>query len=58
VVWSGDGTPRTPAQFAAELGDALVTPGLHELDVAVALDDTRLLLEAAGPVVAWGGLEP
>jgi thiamine pyrophosphate-dependent enzyme len=56
VTWSSDATPRSPEQLAGALTDALTRPGVHEIDVAVALDDTRLLLEAAGPVVAWGGL--
>jgi thiamine pyrophosphate-dependent acetolactate synthase large subunit-like protein len=57
VVWSEDATRRSPEELGAALTDALATPGLHEIDVAVALDDTRHLVEAAGPVVAWGGLE-
>jgi hypothetical protein len=56
VTWSTGATRRSAEQLAAGLIDALARPGLQELDVAVALDDTRLLLDAAGPVVAWGGL--
>jgi hypothetical protein len=56
LTWSATATPLSPEAFAAGLTDALARPGLHELDVAVALDDTRLLIAAAGPVVAWGGL--
>jgi hypothetical protein len=34
-----------------------VTEGVTVVDVPVALDDTRLLVDAAGDVVAWGGID-
>jgi hypothetical protein len=33
-----------------------MTSGVHTIEVPVALEDTALLVEAAGAVVAWGGL--
>ncbi len=56
VTWSPDGPRLAPGEYAAALAAALATPGVTTVDVAVALDDTDILVEAAGRVVAWGGL--
>jgi thiamine pyrophosphate-dependent acetolactate synthase large subunit-like protein len=56
VVWGDAGRLRTVDDHAARLHEALVTSGVTRVDVPVALEDTELLVEAAGPVVAWGGL--
>ena len=56
VVWTEHGSLRDVDEHRQRLGDALeaLTPML--LEVPVALDDTALLVDAAGEVVAWGGL--
>ena len=56
MTWSPDGPRLAPGEYAAALAAALATPGVTTVDVAVALDDTDILVEAAGRVVAWGGL--
>jgi hypothetical protein len=38
------------------LSDALAASGPSVIDVPVSLSDTQLLIDAAGDVVAWGGL--
>jgi thiamine pyrophosphate-dependent acetolactate synthase large subunit-like protein len=56
IGWSEDG----PSVRASELGPAVEAAlGARRpavLEVAVCATDTRLLVEAAGEVVAWGGL--
>jgi hypothetical protein len=42
---------------AERLAAALEAPGVTIVDVPVALEDTRLLVEAAGDVIAWGGID-
>jgi hypothetical protein len=56
VVWGEAGSFRSVDDHAARLRDALATGGVTRLDVPVALEDTDLLVEAAGQVIAWGGL--
>ena len=56
VAWGERGNVRVAADHRALLIDALAAPGPVAVDVPVALDDTALLIEAAGDVVAWGGL--
>jgi thiamine pyrophosphate-dependent acetolactate synthase large subunit-like protein len=52
-VWGSDAAPRSPAARADELTRALHHPGVSVLATAVDLDLTEVLVEAAGPVVAW-----
>ena len=57
-VWGGDG-PLAAAGDHGELVRAAIDqvaaePSVVTLDLPVALDDTRLLVEVAGEVVAWG----
>jgi hypothetical protein len=55
-VWSEDGSlPRADAH-AGRLAAALAAASPAVLEVPVCVDDTERLVEAAGPVVAWGGL--
>jgi len=56
VVWGSIGRLRRADEHRAEIAAALGAPGVTTLEIPVALDDTRLLVEAAGDVVAWGGL--
>ena len=56
VVWHAAGTLHDADEHSAGLRDALASPGCTRVDVPVELGDTQMLLEAAGPVVAWGGL--
>jgi hypothetical protein len=56
VVWSATGRLRDVDEHSARVHAALADPGPTRVDVPVALDDTELLIEAAGDVVAWGGL--
>jgi thiamine pyrophosphate-dependent acetolactate synthase large subunit-like protein len=57
VVWGDAGTLLDAADHAARLAAALEAPGVTVVEVPVALDDTRLLVDAAGDVVAWGGID-
>lgn len=56
VVWGGRGRLRVAAEHHRRLADALASPGLAMLEVPIGLDETNLLVQAAGDVVAWGGL--
>jgi thiamine pyrophosphate-dependent acetolactate synthase large subunit-like protein len=56
VVWGEAGRLRSVDDHAARLQEALRTAGVTRVDVPVAIDDTELLVDAAGSVVAWGGL--
>ena len=56
VVWGSRGRLRGADEHRARIADALGTPGVTTLEIPVALEDTSLLIEAAGAVVAWGGL--
>jgi thiamine pyrophosphate-dependent acetolactate synthase large subunit-like protein len=56
VVWGSRGRLGGADEYRLLIAEALGTPGVTTLEVPVALDDTRLLVEAAGDVVAWGGL--
>jgi hypothetical protein len=57
-VWGGDGPLASAADHAVDLRAALDRAAAERtavpLDVPVALADTRLLVEVAGEVVAWG----
>jgi len=56
IVWSDGGRLRVVEEHAARLADALAAPGASMLEVPVNFDETIRLVEAAGDVVAWGGL--
>ena len=56
VVWGAHGRLDTAEQHRQVIADALAAPGPTVVEVPIALDDTALLVEAAGEVVAWGGL--
>jgi hypothetical protein len=55
-AWSAQGHLAHADQHRAQLAAALTAGRPQVLDVPVCLDDTDLLLAAAGDVVAWGGL--
>jgi len=55
VAWSADGPRRSPAEFAAALR-AAVDGGPALVETAVDIAETDRLVDAAGAVVAWGGL--
>ncbi len=57
AVWVPEGRLADADAHRAELGAALAAGTPKVLEVPVCLDDTRLLVAAAGPVVAWGGLD-
>jgi len=56
-VWGGEpASPlATPAERIRRLADALADPKCCRLEVPVDFSFTRVLVEVAGPVVAWGG---
>jgi hypothetical protein len=56
VQWGADGDLASVDAHRERLADAIAAAGVTDLNVPVALEDTALLLEAAGKVVAWGGL--
>jgi len=56
VEWGMTGSLRNVDEHQARVRDALVAGGFVRIAVPVDLRDTRLLVEAAGDVVAWGGL--
>lgn len=53
VVWTLDAPARNAEQHRAALAETLARPGVTVLPVAVDLAATQLLLDAAGPLVAW-----
>jgi hypothetical protein len=57
VVWGETGRLRAVDDHVTRLHEALRSHGVTRVDVPVAIEDTRLLVEAAGGVVAWGGLD-
>jgi hypothetical protein len=57
VVWGEAGRLRAVEDHATQLHEALHSPGVTRVDVPVAINDTQLLVDAAGSVVAWGGLD-
>jgi hypothetical protein len=57
VVWVPSAELGEAAAHRRALEAALSTRGVTVLEVPVALEDTRLLLAAAGDVVAWGGID-
>jgi hypothetical protein len=57
VVWGEAGRLRAVDDHATRLHEALQSKGVTRVDVPVAIEDTQLLVDAAGSVVAWGGLD-
>jgi thiamine pyrophosphate-dependent acetolactate synthase large subunit-like protein len=55
-IWEGDAPLDRVEEHAASLAAAFATPGVTQLSVPVDASDLRLLIEAAGRVVAWNGL--
>jgi Thiamine pyrophosphate enzyme, central domain len=55
-VWSAGGPVRRADDHLAQLEAAAREPGVSIVDVPVDASLTRKLVDAAGPVVAWGGL--
>ena len=56
VVWGSHGRLQGADEHRSRIADALGASGVTTLEIPVALEDTELLVEAAGAVVAWGGL--
>lgn len=55
-VWSTGGPVRRAEDHVNQLQAAVTEPGVTIVDLPVDLSLTRKLVDAAGPVVAWGGL--
>jgi hypothetical protein len=55
-VWGAGGPLRRAADHLENLEAAASEPGVSIVDVPVDASLTRKLVDAAGPVVAWGGL--
>jgi thiamine pyrophosphate-dependent acetolactate synthase large subunit-like protein len=55
-VWDPGGAVRRAEDHLEHLSAALREPGVTIVDVPVDVSITRKLVDAAGPVVAWGGL--
>jgi hypothetical protein len=55
-VWGAGGPVRRAEDHVAQLQAAVTEAGVTIVDVPVDLSLTRKLVDAAGPVVAWGGL--
>ena len=55
-VWSAGGPVRRADDHLEQLQAAVREPGVTIVDVPVDTSLTRRLVDAAGPVVAWGGL--
>jgi len=55
-VWGASGPVRRADDHVAQLQQAVGEPGVTIVDLPVDLSLTRKLVDAAGPVVAWGGL--
>ena len=55
-VWGSGGPVRRADDHVAQLHAAVGDSGVSIVDVPVDLSLTRKLIDAAGPVVAWGGL--
>ena len=56
AVWGSRGRLQDADEHRLRIAGALGAPGVSTLEIPVALEDTSLLVEAAGAVVAWGGL--
>ena len=55
-VWSAGGPVRRAEEHLEQLRAAVSEPGVTIVDVPVDTSLTRKLVDAAGSVVAWGGL--
>jgi hypothetical protein len=55
-VWDPSATLAGVDAHGAALAAAFSAPGVTEVRAPVDTHDTQLLIDAAGPVVAWGGL--
>ena len=55
-VWGAGGPVRRAEEHLEQLRAAVSEPGVTIVDVPVDTSLTRKLVDAAGPVVAWGGL--
>lgn len=56
VVWNERGSLARVTEHRERLDAALAGPRASVVEVPVAIELTDLLVDAAGPVVAWGGL--
>lgn len=56
-TWCADGALDGVDAHEAGLRAGLALPAVHQLRTPVDLDRTQDLVDAAGPVVAWGGLD-
>ena len=56
VVWGARGHLRVVDEHRERLAHAVASPRTTILEVPIALDETTQLIEAAGDVVAWGGV--
>jgi hypothetical protein len=56
VRWRPTGSLERADDHLGLLAQAIANPGVSVVDVPVALEDTARLVEAAGEIVAWGGL--
>jgi len=56
VVWGEGGSLRSVDEHAVRLADAIAAPRPSLLEVPIDFEQTARLVEAAGDVVAWGGL--
>jgi thiamine pyrophosphate-dependent acetolactate synthase large subunit-like protein len=56
VAWDEHAQLRIVEEHRERVEEALAGPRAAIVEVPVALDDTALLTQAAGPVVAWGGI--
>jgi hypothetical protein len=54
-VWGSGGPVRRASDHVEQVHAAALEPGVSIVDVPVDASLTRKLLDAAGPVVAWGG---
>jgi hypothetical protein len=52
-VWGADAPLASPAERAASLAEAMARPGVTVQPTPVDLSLTTVLVEAAGPVIAW-----
>jgi hypothetical protein len=52
-VWADDAAPRSPDDRAAELRAALERGGVSTVVTAIDLALTQVLIDVAGPVIAW-----
>ena len=56
-VWADDAAVESADDHTNALVRAVTTPGVHIVSTPVATRHTADLVDVAGPVVAWGGLD-